>query len=304
MALPERMIITRTVKADRSIKKHYNEFLTEAATIVNGREVLPGNAAVIVSKLQQLCSGFIFVPLKENICDGCARLDYCVNSDPLIRPYTKRCEVNKGPAPKIVERIGKSQKLVMLESIMDEALANETSKIIIWCTFTPELVILEEYLKTRKDSAYVRVDGSITKKRAKEHEVTFQTDPMCRVYLAQVATGESITLTAADYLVYYSSTFRLDHYLQSMARNFRKGQERKTFVYQLVTDGSIEEYVYANLERKNDISESLTTKVNCVLCDRRFMCLVEGIDPFTAKCKYNDAAGKVRSRPKSLPLLR
>lgn len=307
--LPERTFIDRNVVAERSIRKHYNQLIDDAMTVIAGKEVVPGNAAIIIWKLQQLLSGFIIIPLKEDICNGCAHLDYCVKEDIPIRPYTKRCKINRGPPPTEIARTrGASGKIEALTADLEEILTNPTSKVIIWAAFTEELNLLEEMIKemikiVHPGVDYVRVEGSMTAKKAKACEDRFQEDPECRVYLAQIATGESITLTAADYMMYFSQTYRLDHYIQSLGRNYRIGQERKAFVFRYLTKGSVEEIIVANLDRKIDISESMTAKVNCVLCEQNFMCLVDGIEPFTPKCKFMDAAGKVRARPRFLPHL-
>jgi len=306
--LPERTFIDREVDSERSIRKHYNQFIDEAMTTIEGKEITPGNAAIIITKLQQLLSGFIIIPMKEDICNGCEHLDYCVKGDPPIRPYTKRCRVNHGPAPTEIGRMRfKSAKLEALEADLEEILSNPESKVIIWACFTEELNLLEESIQGRDERdkvSHVRVDGSMSAKKQKEAEIEFQENPECRIYLAQIATGEAKTLTAADYMLYFSQTYRLDHYLQSLGRNYRIGQDRKVFVFRYLTKRSVEEIIVANLDRKIDISESMTAKINCVLCDNNFLCLVNGVEPFTPKCKYIDAAGKVSARPRFLPHLR
>jgi SNF2 family DNA or RNA helicase len=173
-----------------------------------------------------------------------------------------------------------------------------SSKVIIWACLEQELDSLEEMLV--KDSwGYVRVDGNTTH-RIKEMEENFNTNPDCRVYLAQISTGIAITLNAAKHTIYYSRDWSLENRQQSLFRNFRIGQTKKTVVYDICARGSLEVQQLNALQRKTDVSKLLTDHVDCALCNQYVECLKENITPWTAKCVLSTGVKKQIARARTL----
>ena len=69
--------------------------------------------------------------------------------------------------------------------------------------------------------------------------------------------GVGIDLTRARVAVYYSPTYSMGNYEQSMARLNRPGQTRPVTYYHLVAEGTIDEAVYKALEKKKDIVSTI-----------------------------------------------
>lgn len=65
--------------------------------------------------------------------------------------------------------------------------------------------------------------------------------------------GVGIDLTRARYAIYYSPTYSLGNYEQSLARVNRPGQTRPVVYYHLVASGTIDELVYKALEQKANV---------------------------------------------------
>ena len=143
------------------------------------------------------------------------------------------------------------------------------------------------------------VDGSTTH-RIKELETEFETDDTCRVYLAQISTGISITLNAAKYTIYYSRDWSLENRKQSLFRNFRIGQDKRTIVYDICARGTIETQQLTALQSKADVSELLTSKIECVLCNQYSECLKENISPWTTNCVLSTNVEKKIARARTI----
>lgn len=296
--LPERTIIDVPFEVSAEQRKMYNELVVEACTeLEEGKIYEAPHAAAVLQKLLQILSGFFIVP-PPNICDGCAHLEECVPNK--IQPYTKRCYVQSTPLPQAVKRLEKNSKLDALGELLDSILVEERNKVIIWGFFTAELDIVAEYLE-KNDIRYVRVDGT-NSETAPQVAKAFNADPDIRVYLAQIATGVSLTLNSAAYTIYYGLTYKLDEYLQSMDRNLRLGQDKAVFVYRLIASRSVLEFVADALAQKVDIAAALANTINCVLCRhaKERDCLAKGILPFGSGCVHKDRVNRVVTRPELL----
>jgi len=247
------------------------------------------NGAIRVSKLLQLCSGFVYVPQDTGICDTCGKVGLCVGRR--ILPGTKGCDLKHlvDPADRETLRYTPNPKLKTLESLLDGIVPS--SKTLIWAAHTAELDDIEELLRKNKWK-YVRVDGSTTGK-IKEMEKVFQEDDTCRVYLGQISTGIAITLTAATYTIYYSRSWKPDDRDQSLGRNFRIGQTQKTVVYDICGAKTLEVQQLIALKNKDDVSKLLTEKINCTLCREYQRCVDDGTKPWADKCVLSTGAKRV-----------
>ena len=73
----------------------------------------------------------------------------------------------------------------------------------------------------------------------------------------QQAGGVGVDLVRACYAIYFSLTHSLGDYEQSLARLRRPGQERPCRFYHLVAAGTVDEDIYAALQEKRDVTESV-----------------------------------------------
>jgi SNF2 family DNA or RNA helicase len=81
--------------------------------------------------------------------------------------------------------------------------------------------------------------------------------------VAQIQTGSlGITLTAADTVIFYSTTFGYADYEQAKARVHRVGQcaTSVTYIHLLVKE-SIDEDILAALREKRDVAEYIVDKL-------------------------------------------
>jgi SNF2 family DNA or RNA helicase len=295
--LPERRFETVYFNLSPSQRRDYNNVVsTNKIERADGEPVEIANSAIKISKLLQLCSGFVYVPAESKICDTCEHVRRCVAD--AIQPGASRCVNSAAERTKIHQslRYPDNPKVSVLSELLEDILT--TSKVIIWAAFEQELDDVADLLD-RKKWGYVRVDGSNTK-HIKKWESKFNSDPECVVYLAQISTGIAITLNAAGYTVYYSRDWSLDNRQQSLFRNFRIGQDKKTVVYDICARGSIEMQQLTALQRKTDISKLLTEQTDCTLCNRYHDCIDNGIAPWTSECVLSTGATKVIAKARTI----
>lgn len=248
------------------------------------------NAATLLNKLCQVTSGFVINSGKRaEICNGCSFVQVCVSSN--IMPYTPRCQVQQTDPGNEVKIFKENPKLEALEELLETILAEPSHKVILWAVYKAEMDMIEELLEKRKKlvGSWVRVDGS-TGTKVQDRVDHFNTDPDCRVYLGQIATGVGITLNAASYMIYFTLDWSLGNYLQSIDRNYRAGQTKKCTVYRLLGENTVDWYKARALDEKRDISATLTHKIACATCQKRFECLKDKVELFDPGCIYQRRA--------------
>lgn len=296
--LPERRFENIYFELNSAQIKDYNYAVKNTAIIrENAADFEIQNNAVKLAKLLQICSGYIYLTKYTDVCDSCDHVRDCVNSG--IAPGTQLCarkdEIADAGERETV-RYPTNPKLNTLKDLLEDLLANNESKTIIWATNTAELDDISEMLES-KHIGFVRVDGSNTS-RIKTYEKKFTEDKECRVYLGQISTGIAITLVAAKYTIYYSRSWKLEDWLQSLGRSFRIGQEQKTVVYRLIAKHTVEEQQLMALDNRQDVSKALTTKVNCMTCESYHFCVADGIKPWTSKCLLSTDIARQTARPR------
>ena len=210
------------------------------------------------------------------------------------RPYTAGCHVEPKAPPKSVVHLKNPPRLEASRQQVQDILREPSNKLIIWCTYTEELNMVEAMLQ-EEGVGYVRVDGGTKNKVACEDR--FREDAACRVYLSHVSISEGLTLNAANYTVFYGLTYNLKHYEQALKRNHRIGQTRSVVVYHLVTPKSIHEFILRALKQKLDVAHTITDAVRCATCESHAFCAARNIRPFDPDCVYSPKKERVVTRP-------
>jgi SNF2 family DNA or RNA helicase len=155
------------------------------------------------------------------------------------------CSDPSAADPSIQESPG---KLIALDALLGKWI-NRGEKVVVWSFYRSTL----DGLAARyAHYGLVRVDGSIGDVADRRAAVdAFQNDPDTRIFLGNpAAAGAGITLHSAAISVYESMSNQAAHYLQSLDRIHRRGQDRDVEYVALLCDGTIEWPEYARLHRK------------------------------------------------------
>jgi SNF2 family DNA or RNA helicase len=146
-------------------------------------------------------------------------------------------------------------KLLALDLIVDD-LVGQNEKLIIWSFFRHSINVM-----SARYARYgaVRYDGSVESIEERRDAVArFQEDDVTRVFIANpAAAGAGLTLHRARYAVYESMSNQAAHYLQSLDRIHRRGQQRAVEYLILLADGTIELDEYQKLLEKEERAQQL-----------------------------------------------
>lgn len=322
--LPKQLTIDVDIELTKRQKRAYNtlvlteeyadlaDIMLRQGTLTEDGILDIPNAAVLINKLIQLSSGFLYKKSDlPPICDTCEYMRDCVVAG--IKPYTKKCHVAKEAPEPPVEVFKENAKRDFLIAKLKDILEERTNKVIIWAQFIPELDLIDEALRglwNQKDHDphwqedyqpyHVRVDGRTTGK-AQDLVDQFNEDPNCRVYLGQVSTGVGLTLNAANYMVYFSLPWKLGDYEQSKDRNYRLGQERDTIIYRLIGKGTVDENIAQSLSLKRTVAQTITAALVCPRCAQYHECQETEVELFGEGCIHKRSVARpvTKARPLS-----
>jgi SNF2 family DNA or RNA helicase len=239
----------------------------------------------LLNKLDQIGSGFMYQTQRNpRLCDGCTYVHSCVADQ--ILPYTAKCKVMTTPPATVVNTFKQNARMDELIGLLETILEDETNKVIVWASYKEELNQIEAAVKGLKVK-YVRVEGGMGSTLLDQAKTRFNTDRQYRVYIGQISTGIGITLNAANYTIYYNLPWSLEHYQQSLDRNYRIGQQRKVTVYRLVARYTLDEAKVTALNQKMDFSTLVTVRAVCAVCPEIVRCTKHNIELYDDDCIYD-----------------
>jgi len=130
-------------------------------------------------------------------------------------------------------------------NILKELVADK-DKAVIWCLFQEDL---KNVMESLAEFNPVRTDSW------KE----FQTDPDIKIMVGQVHSGGvGITLTASEYVVYYSQNYSASDRQQNEDRTHRVGTKGTVVYIDLVCPGTVDEDILRALSKKRATAEYMT----------------------------------------------
>lgn len=149
-------------------------------------------------------------------------------------------------------------KFEFLQDKIKKIVAN--NKVIVWTGFIENVNWLANNLKQYQP---VRIHGSIAIDRRNSSIERFKKDPNCKIMIATPgAAKEGLTLTVANYAIFYDRGFSLDDYLQAQDRIHRISQTQECTVFNLIAKDSIDEWVDGLLNAKYQASQLAQGDIN------------------------------------------
>ena len=154
-----------------------------------------------------------------------------------------------------------TSKLDALRDIIEDAVIDGGEKLVVFARFVPEVKSILALCEKMKVPA-VGLWGEVPTVQRGDLVERFQTDPDCKVFVAQIDTaGTGITLHAAHLAVFYSVNFNYATYQQATDRIHRIGMGDAPCHYiHLVAEGTIDEHVLEALEQKRDLADVVLDK--------------------------------------------
>ena len=231
--------------------KIYKKFKKDLVIDINGKEIIASNAAVLSGKLSQMASGAIYIGDKSKFkCNNCNKIveDYDI---PDICPY---CGTSEFTTIEIAKKTFKYEvihehKLEMCEYIIN----NANDCVIIAYHFKSDKDMLMKYFAKKSVGIQCEAfDGS-------PEMIQRWNNKQIPVMLVQPASaGHGLNLQQGGHtLIWYTVPTSLEEYQQCNARLHRQGQKDIVIIHHLLTDGTIDRRLLANIERKDTSQQAL-----------------------------------------------
>ena len=100
--------------------------------------------------------------------------------------------------------------------------------------------------------------GGISSEDRTNNRMAFQEDPSVTDFVAQIdSMGIGITLTAAEYVFYYSNSMSYITRAQSEDRAHRIGQHKSVTYIDFIMKGTIDVKIMKSLAKKEDLSRQI-----------------------------------------------
>lgn len=286
--LPDRVIQVVEVPASTKTKRLYNSTVrSKEVTVGDVYLPPPPNPLTIMTRLAQLSMGFAYKSLQNpHLCTGCKWLDTCI--DQSIQPYTKRCLVEKTDPGRAIGEVGTTEVIDAALELVDSHV-QAGKKVILWAKHQWVIATLCKEVCGFKVPVF-RYDS--TTKNHSEIEDAFNASDS-GIIVAQISMGIGVTFKA-PVMVYAELSWSLDHWLQSLDRNYgiRAKGLGKLLVQAVVLQNSIAHSSMKLLQSKIDVSSLMSKSVECVGCPKVLECLNNGIQPFDQGCVVTAKAGK------------
>jgi len=137
-----------------------------------------------------------------------------------------------------------SGKMQVLDSCL-EIFNRRNDRALIFSHSTATLDMIQNYVMA-KGYSFLRLDGSTITRRRQVLIDKFQRDKSIFLFLISTkAGGLGINLTAANKVIVYDVSWNPSYDEQAQDRAFRIGQKRDVEVIRLVSQGTVEELMYA-----------------------------------------------------------
>ncbi|CAE1328762.1 RAD54L2 [Acanthosepion pharaonis] len=182
-------------------------------------------------------------------------------------------EVMKEYTPGLLENGG---KMVLLFSLIEESL-KIGDKLLVFSQSLTTLNVIEDFLsktavprpdmkeKWCKNRNYFRLDGSTSAAEREKLINQFNDPDNSRVWLFLLSTRAGclgINLIGANRVVIFDASWNPCHDCQAVCRVYRYGQEKKSYIYRLITDNSLEKKIYDRQINKQGMSDRVVDELN------------------------------------------
>lgn len=150
-----------------------------------------------------------------------------------------------------VKKSGKFDEFRMLI----DPIIKENHKILVFSQFTKMLEIMRRSLE-KKDIRYSLLTGSTTDREGEVRR--FQNDESTKIFLISLkAGGFGLNLTAADYVIHYDPWWNPAAEAQATDRAHRIGQDKRVFVYKMITRETVEEKIIQLQDKKRNLANNV-----------------------------------------------
>ena len=187
------------------------------------------------------------------------------NYDNLWEEYLeeRRAKKKRGEPERDLVELGLLRKYVAMEAIpktieQAEEILEQGHKVIIFCSFTDELMELENYFGNK----CVIHHGSMSDKDKQKSIDKFQQSDKVTVFIGNIiSAGVGITLTEATHVIFNSFDWVPGNNEQAEDRSYRIGQKNNVTVYYQLFEDTVSIRIWGTLQRKQNIIDTIMGQV-------------------------------------------
>jgi len=165
-------------------------------------------------------------------------------------------------------------RLEELQEVIASIPTNE--KVILWAKYEHDILSIHDHLEHRDSGSTALFYG-----RLNERQRNAALDRWRREARFLIATqscgGHGLTLNEANYVVFYSNSFKYAERQQAEDRNHRIGQERPVTYVDLICTNSIDERIQTALGAKGNAVQEFRKEVEKVKDKRKLKKMVEAL---------------------------
>lgn len=169
---------------------------------------------------------------------------------------TALLQVCSNPASVVADYSETPAKTVLLDDLLERRIAVNREKVVLWSFYRGSIdALVERYA----GYGAVRYDGTVVEAMERGEAVRrFQEDEDTRLLIANpAAAGAGLTLHRARVAIYESMSNQAAHYLQSLDRIHRRGQDREVEYLILLCEDTVEIKEYERLLGKQEMAGDL-----------------------------------------------
>jgi len=192
---------------------------------------------------------------KKNIAREIQAVGFDKSHIKILAALTRLRQICSHPAMFLEDYTGESGKMLLFQEIVADALESG-HRILVFSQFTSMLDIIQSHLQKEK-IAHFYLSGA-TKALDRLQMVQSFNAGEGKVFLISLkAGGTGLNLIGADMVIHFDPWWNPAVEDQATDRAHRIGQKNAVQVIKLVTQGTIEEKVYALQEKKKELIQSV-----------------------------------------------
>lgn len=190
--------------------------------------------------------------VRQAIADKGLARSHITILDALLKLRQVCCDPRLVPLSQ-AKKVNESAKLEWLIQVLPE-MVEEGRRILLFSQFTTMLSLIERELE-KNDISYTKLTGQT---RNRDEAIDKFKSGNTSVFLISLkAGGVGLNLTEADTIIHYDPWWNPATENQATDRAHRIGQNKKVFVYKLITENSVEEKIIALQKNKQALAQGI-----------------------------------------------
>jgi len=195
-------------------------------------------------------------PAERKIYKALAERGHEVTEDAEAMVTIIRCKQFCNYPPMVDDGCAKTSKIDVLREVLDEVVAQNGNKAIMFSQYKKMLDILVPVLEDMGLS-YLRIDGDTPKRDRAAMQKTFADDRSIDMMIGTDAMSTGLNLQAANYVINYDDRWSPSVMAQREDRTHRIGQKLVVTVINFICMDTIEERIRTALSDKNRVSSEV-----------------------------------------------